>query len=367
MNNWALKTLPVGKFGEELIIEATQLLTSQSLEDVCDSICKNLESNSEVNLFNVSGLTGSGRTTFCKAVLKNLIQNHVLKESDILYIKIDKNDNPNCVWNSAIQLARAKNLGSITTVLAAQSSTLEEKETAMVSVLNSFKVVCFDNLSISERNEQLYALLMSIIHKLKTNVICVLNPNSRPLQYGTLVQVDGLNPEVITNGSTWPKNIQNLDVKTSHLNPKAVQMLANASQVFGVVFNYKAVVSQNPVIDVLNLIWEHLSDNERVALLELSELRRALPLKDAGMLSRPIQVGLVDFKPPGTHGSLFGEVILSDCVQEFVLRKKDEDTIVRTSLKFDILQYWLMLLSDELVGLIKDARSNSWPFIPEKW
>jgi hypothetical protein len=84
-------------------------------------------------------------------------------------------------------------------------------------------------------------------------------------------------------------------------------------------------------------------------------------------MSRVIQIGLVEYEPPETHGSLFAEVILSDCIREFVLRKKDDNTIVETSFTFDVLQYWMTLLSDELVGLIEDAKSNSWPFIPEKW
>jgi Cdc6-like AAA superfamily ATPase len=375
MNNWALKTLPVRTFQEDVLTQASQLSTSKSVQDVCDSICKNLVSNCElVHLFNISGLTGSGRTTFCKAVLKNLIRNDVVKESEVLFLKIDKNDTPNCVWNCAIQLARAKNLGGITAVLATQDSTQEEKENAIVSVFDSYKVVCFDNLSISEWNQQLYTLLVSIIHKVKTNVICVTKPNSLFQQYGTPVEVYGLNLAVITGDLNWQKSIQFMGTsykstsETVRLNPKAVQMLANARQVLGEVCSYEAVGDENPVVDVLNLIWDNLSEHEKVVLLQLSELRRALPLKDAaGMMSRVIQIGLVEYEPPETHGSLFAEVILSDCIREFVLRKKDDNTIVETSFTFDVLQYWMTLLSDELVGLIEDAKSNSWPFIPEKW
>ncbi len=376
MNNWALKTLPVNKFGKEVVGQASQLLTNRSIQDVCNSICKNLESESDLNLFHVIGLTGSGRTTFCKAVVKNLIQNHSLnEESDVIYIKIDKNDNFNCVWNCGIQLARAKNLGNIAVLLAAQSSTLEAKQNAMVDVFDSFKVVCFDNLSILETNQyQLYTLLMSIIQKVKTNIICVSESISPFRIYGTSVKVNGLNHAVIASDSNWQKTIQYLDTsyksidKTINLNPKAVQMLVNASQVLDPL-HYQKLSSNHlsSVLNVLNLIWEHLSDDERVILIQLSELRRALPLKDSGMLSRVIQIGLVEYEPPETHGNLFGEVILSDCVQEFVFMKKDKDKIMKTDPKFDVLQYWIMLLSEELVGLIEEARSNSWPFVPEKW
>jgi Cdc6-like AAA superfamily ATPase len=374
MNNWALKTLPVNKFGKEVVGQASQLLTNRSIQDVCNSICKKLESKSDLKLFRVTGLTGSGRTTFCKAVVKNLIQSHSLEESDVVYIKIDKNDNFNCVWNCGIQLARAKNLGNIAVILAAQSSTLEAKENAMVDVFDSFKVVCFDNLPISETNHQLHTLLMSIIQKVKTNVMCVSKPISPLPKYGTPVEVNGLNHAVIASDSNWQKTIQYLETsyksidKTIHLNPKAVQMLVNVSQVFGPL-HYQKLSSNHlsSVLNVFNLIWEHLSDDERVVLVQLSELRRALPLKDAGVLSRVIRLGLVEYEPPGAHGNLFGEVILSDCVRDFVFKKKDKDKIMKTDSKFDVLQYWIMLLSEELVGLIEEARSNSWPFVPEKW
>ena len=376
MNNWALKTVPVNKFGQEVITQASQLLTSISIQDVCDSICKNLDSKvglkSDLNMFHVSGLTGSGRTTFCKAVIKNLIQNRSLVESEIIYFKIDKHDNLNCVWNCGVQLARVKNLGNLAVLLASQSSTLEAKENAMVSVFDSFKVVCFDNFSISETNHQLYSLLMAIIHKLKTNIICVSKPITSLPKYGTLVEVDGLNSAAIGSDLNWQTTFQYLDTnyksvgKAIRSNPKAVQMLVNASQILGTL-HYRAPANPSPVLDVLNLIWEHIGDYERMALSQLSELRRALPLKDGDSLSRVIRIGLVEYEPPGAHGNLFGQAILSDCVREFVLTKRSDDKMVKTDSKFDVFQCWMVLLSEELVGLIEEARSHSWPFVPEKW
>ena len=374
MNNWTLKTVPVYKFGEILTTQASQLSTSKKVKDVCDSICKNIDSGSKgetkLNLFHVSGQTGSGRTTFCKAVVMNLIRNYSLKESEINYINIDKHDNPNCVWNYGVELARTKNLGSIAMLLASPNSTYMAKEKAMVGVFDSFKVVCFDNLSISETNQQQCTLLMSIIDKLKTNVICVSKPfSTRPPKYGTLVTIDGLDPVVIGSDLNWQKTIQYLKTKCVSvdenvcLNPAAVQLLVKASKIF-CMLQYKAVPNQSPVLVVLNLIWENLQDHEKVVLLQLSELRQALPLKDGGPLSLVIQIGLVEYETPGTRGNLFGQVTLSDCVREFVLTKRDGNL---AKSNFDVLQCWMALLSEELQGLIKDAKSNSWPFVPEKW
>ena len=377
MDNWALKTVPVNDFGEILIIKASQLLTSKKVNDVCVSMCQNMDSNgiekgTKLNLFHVTGRTGSGRTTFCKAVVKNIIQNHSVKESEIVFVNVDKDDNPNCVWNYGVQLAKTKNLGSIAVLLTSPNSTYKTKEKAMVNVLDSFKVVCFDNLSISETKQQLYTLLMSIVDKLRTNVICVSKPSAQPPKHGNLVTVDGLNPAVIGSDVNWQRTMQ--DVKTKYgsiaenicLNPTAVQLLDKAVTILGVL-QCEAIRNQSPVLVILNSIWEHLADCEKEVLLQLSELHQPLPLKDEDALSTVIKIGLVEYETPGTRGNLFGQVFLSDCVREFVLTKREGNCLVNATSKFDVLQCWIALLSEELIGLINEAKSNSWPFVPEKW
>ena len=373
MNNFVLKTIPVNQFGEEVTTLASQLSTSKSVQDVCDSISKRLNSNSclenHLNLFHVVGSVGSGRTTFCKAVLKKLIQNHSVKESGIVYIKIKKNDNIDCVWKCGMQLARRKNMGIVTSVLASQSCSQQEKEEAMVRIFNSFKVVSFDSLSPSQTNNQLYSLLMSILHKLTNNVIHIISSKETlPPNHGTIVQVHGLNRAAISGDLNWEKTVQYLDAnyqsinKTTYLNPLAVQLLLNASQIFGICQQEEI----ESLTDVLNIIWPHLSDHERLVLFQLSELRQELPLENAEALSRIIQIGLIDYKP--LSGNLFGQVILSDSVQDFVLAKAETSQMRnKTDPNFDVFDCWMKLLCEELIGLIDEARNNVWPLVPEKW
>lgn len=376
MNNWALKTEPVSKFENEIITKGNQLITSRNIQEVCNSICRKHDlksrSKSELNLFCVRGPVGSGRTTFCKAVLKNLIQSGSCDESETTYIKIDQHDNIDCVWNCGLKLARLKNLGNTAVLLTSQSSTLEIKENVIVNIFNSFKVVCFDNFPISEIDHRLYSLLVSIVYKLKTNVICIMKDSDALLENSTLVDVNGLNPDVIGSDLGWrtavrylDNNCKSLDISIC-LNPKAVGLLVSASCVLGIL-KFQVVNDKDPVVGVLNLIWMKLNDNERMLLMQLSELRQELPLKDVSVLSGIMKLGLVEYKPSGTHGNLLGQVILCDSIREFVLTKKDKVKMVKIGTTFDVLQCWMTLLSDELIGLIEEAKNNSWPFVPEKW
>ena len=381
MNNWALQTIPVKQFNQEVVSQAHQLSTSKSVQEVCNSINNNLtdsknETKSGPNLFNVTGQIGSGRSTFCKAVIKTLIQNGLLEESEVVYIKVDKEGNVDCVWNCGIQLAKDKNAGSNAVILASKITSFEAKQDAMVQIWENLKLICFDRFSMSKKNQKMYLMLVSIIQKLKNNVICVSKQDDDPPSagYGTKVKVDGLNQAVVGSDLNWLKiidyfnvNYQSVD-ETMQLNPRAIQMFVNASWTLGrLQQKIHFEPSKNPVLNVLNRIWEHLSDHERVVLYQLSELRRALPLQDANSLSRVVRIGLVEYEPPGVHGNLFGQVNLSDCVHDFVLARKGELKMVETNSTFDVLHCWMELLSEELVGLIEEARQNSWPFVPEKW
>lgn len=369
MNNWALKELSVGKFGQEVISQASELSTNISNDEICSLI---QEDQSKHRLIYVVGNPGSGRTTYCLAIVKSLIESCYIKESEAVFIKIDKHDNVNCVINCAIQLARSKkNFNDVIIRLASQRFSLEEKRHAIILVFSSFKLVCFDDL-FNATNPEMFDFLQSVIKELETTVLSVISKSQRIPESGSKVMVNGINVDKITYQKQWQDVMfQSYFVKEKILNPKASKMLIKASKILNIKENecMMGIRSKTSVADTLHVLWEYLSISEKLIMMQLKDLRRSLPLKDTSFLTRLNELGLVELSRSEIDGKYFEEVaMLSPSINEFVNTRNMEDTnMLKIDQKFDVFTCWMSLLSDELVSLLEDAKSNSWPFVPEKW
>lgn len=371
MHKLALKILPLAELPGTASAEGRQLDCSISVRDACIALSHQKKPVRQVIC--IAGHPGSGRSTYTQAVFQELVHSGSMSYSEILFLVVGPYDSISSVWNSGIEIAKANNDRGVVALLASNTTARDVKLKAMVRLLNNFKTICFDDLDA--KNEELCSFLLTLVKKLNNNVICVSHLNHSPCIKiaDVCITVNGLYPEavkslVLKNTKIDRKRLESIYKSFKH-NPTAIQLYLNSCLLFGKCEVTSTAEEDPPTCSVLEMIWEQLSDLERHALVQLSELRQPLPMKaEAGTLARVVQIGLVKSKNMSMSGRGTCRLIsMANCVKNFVQSKNSSISPLEMDKKFNVFNCWTTLLTDELLGLLEDAKNNSWPFIPEKW
>ena len=110
----------------------------------------------------------------------------------------------------------------------------------------------------------------------------------------------------------------------------------------------------------------------------MCELRQPLPItwhQVEGQVHL-IKLGLVQFNSVGTKDQqVLGMVSVCNSIQQCLrgkmsiqdIHSADSPKNVVDDNQFNVFNLWMALLSYELQGLVRDAKENKWPFVPEKW
>ena len=367
MYTLAMKILPVAKIPRIISSQAHELDCNISIHDMSLAL-SNKDSKKQVVC--IAGHPGSGRSTYTQALVHEIISNGVVKDSEVLYFEVGQYDSVNSVWNTAIDIGKASGDRDTVALLVSNVTTQEAKLKATASILNHFKIICFD--CVSAANEELLALLLTLVKKSKSNVIYISNlkASSYMNDADVLINVNGLCPHAVQcvtqeniKVAVYSESVER-SCKSLLYNPKAVQLYVNHCIEFGI----HEITEEASISHLLELIWDHLTEIEKDALCQLSDLRQSLPMKsEVSTLERIVRMGLVSEKVISEE-STYHLVSMSNAVRDFVQAKGPLASQLKAAdEKFSVLDCWTALLNEELMGLVNDARNNSWPFIPEKW
>ena len=374
-------------------VYGTQLDTTDGFGTVCSLIAECSEKQS--CCIQVIGDPGSGRTTFTQAVCKSLLDNGY-SSAQLLFVNVQPGSNEACVWGLFSELAREKQEKEMASVFSQTSVKLLKKLETLVNFLQlHYKLICLDN--VEHDGLFLFTLISSALLRATCRVMItcsqdIINHSFIPWDVFHSVHVSGLQEVYLTTYCTTPLlSTQLLLSRTSGIlncNPVALKLFYNFVKEFSlsteqienqlrVLEKYKLEnedqKSCHAVQLVLKLVYDWLDQHEKLALLQLSQLRQPLPLLDTQSVDQLVRLSLVVVRETVySNGIVVYFVTMPTCIQKYFQEEfsKSEATgsiVCDQKDEFDVLQMWLSLISKELFELVESAECGMWPFVPEKW
>ena len=377
-----------------------------SLRTVCEVVQKGLADHSSPRRIMIVGDHGSGKTTFLKNSIVEILNRKIVHKDDILYFDLGRHISLESINQLCSNLAKEMSLRRESAILGKSGTKESERKEAVMRVLTHYKVIFIDDIDMDGR--RIWKYITKCINKNELKDTLIIGTSSNAKQNDNLV--NGTTNETLVTIPVPPitsldidlmskmENFKETEVESVSAflsfsqmstiaspevltcireNPFAVKIMISA--VHHKIIDFQAFVnlcqqipnnlSKTPLHIVLFILFQKLHPSEIWLLYQLSYLRSPLPVKNNNcqqQLFNLINLCLVDSSHSLSEEALRVVVPNGICI---VIHELIPDTIQIQAEYGDItsLKLWKDLLAPKLKELLSDAKNQAWPFIPETW
>nr|XP_058972304.1 alpha-protein kinase 1-like isoform X3 [Pocillopora verrucosa] len=346
----------------------------------------------------IYGEPGCGRSSVLLDICEKSIQRKLLA-SKVCGLRVRKRCTLESLWNLLSEIAKERKDRETASTLTNSKVKLSKKyKVAQAFISANFQLICVDDASAD--GGIVWSHLSKLLNKTNIGVALVSSeqecnfPFKEEIKDWQLlsVKVKGLNVQSFTlNVRELYSSLKLNEEMISKIhcilngNPRAVDILINVFREYNLpdkslhcVFlslENDGMVHEigkddlNPILLVLQFVFEHLTAFEKRVYSQLCHLREPLPVihlsKEAEKL---IRLGLVTNQASSLCSSKqainLASISVAQCFQLSAAQLLDFSAEDEAPSTFEL---WYALLSSKLQTLIADAERNAWPFVPEKW